>query len=126
MNLSLPLPIALMATLKKPVNMGLIPAITMAVYTTYKTIIASVYIRREKRIKSGNILITELRTVNFIDAMLSILTLQNTLIMVNKSPLEENSMFSLSVFSSAAIYILIAASTVLMIVKTLNSKKHTL
>lgn len=120
MNLSLILPISLMVTLEKPVNMGLIPAITMAAYTTYKITLASIYFRREKRNKSKNILITELRTVNFIDAMLSILTLQNTLIMVNKSPYEENSMFPVSVFSSAVIYILIVTSTVLMIVKTLN------
>ena len=32
---------------------------------------------------SGNILVAELRTVNFIDALVSILTLQNTLITIS-------------------------------------------
>ena len=41
LNLALILPISLMVTFKKPVNMGLIPAIAMAAYTTYKITMAS-------------------------------------------------------------------------------------
>lgn len=36
LNIALILPITLMIKLEKPTDMGLIPAIAMAVYTTYK------------------------------------------------------------------------------------------
>ncbi len=52
-------------------------------------------------------LIHELRTINLIDAFVSILTLQNTLIMVNSDAGEENSMITLSAITSALIYLAI-------------------
>lgn len=85
LNLALILPISLMVILEKPVNMGLIPAITMATYTTYKLTMASVHIQKQRHSRHGNVLISELRTINFIDALVSILTLQNTLIMVEQT-----------------------------------------
>lgn len=123
LNLSLFLPIAVMAVMAKPVNMGLIPAITMAVYTTYKITMASIHFLRQKRRSSGNILITELRTVNFIDALVSILTLQNTLIMVNQTRAGSNDMVLLSAVSSTIIYSAIVAVTVHMLKKGLKAKQ---
>ena len=67
LNLALILPISLMVTFERPVNMGLIPSIAMAAYTTYKITMASIHIRKQKRSRCGNILITELRIINFID-----------------------------------------------------------
>ncbi len=131
LNLSLILPISLMVVMKKPVNIGLIPAITMAAYTTYKLTMASIHIYRQKRSNYNNILITELRIINFIDALVSILTLQNTLIMVNQTKSNDNDMFTLSAVSSAAIYIVIILITVRLLKKGLKkfcfsyNKKHT-
>ena len=62
--------------------------------------------------RSHPVLIHELRTINLIDALVSILTLQNTLIMVNTDPGRERSMLPLSAVSSAAIYLLILVITV--------------
>ena len=61
--------------------MTLIPAIVMAVNTTYKITMASVNLKRRRQ--SSNDLVRLLRTISFIDALVSILVLQNTLIMVN-------------------------------------------
>ena len=48
----------------KPVSMGLIPAITMATYTTWKITLASLHIGRQRRRVGGNMLVAELRTIN--------------------------------------------------------------
>ncbi len=118
LNLALILPISLMVVLKKPVNMGLIPAIIMAAYTTYKITMASIHIQKQKR--SNHILIIELRTINFIDALVSILTLQNTLIMVKQTTSNGSDMLTLSSISSAAIYAIIIFVTVRLLIKGLK------
>lgn len=120
LNLALVLPISLMVVLKRPVNMGLIPAISMATYTTYKLTMASIHIQKQKRSNHNDILIVELRTINFIDALVSILTLQNTLIMVNQTKSNGNDMLVLSAVSSAAIYAIIIFVTVRLLIKGLK------
>lgn len=123
LNLSLILPISLMVVMKKPVNMRLIPAITMAAYTSYKLTMASIHIHKQKRSNRNNILVTELRIINFIDALVSILTLQNTLIMVNQTKSNDNDMLTLSAISSAVIYIVIIFITVNLLIKGLKRKQ---
>lgn len=122
LNFSLIMPISLMVVLKRPVNMGLIPAIAMAAYTTYKITMASVHIRRQKQSNHNNILITELRTINFIDALVSIISLQNTLIMVNQTA-GDNDMLALSAVSSAVIYVIIIFVTINLIIKGLKNNR---
>lgn len=123
LNLALILPISLMAVFEKPVNIGLIPAIAMAAYTTYKITAASVHIRRQKRRSKNNALITELRTINFIDALVSVLTLQNTLITVNKAEADAKDMLVLSAVSSAIIYAVIICITVGSLIKGIRKLK---
>ena len=112
LNLTLIWPIALMAKFEKPVNLSLIPAIAMAAYTAYKVTIASIHLCKKTIRKHPNILVAELRTVNFIDALVSVLTLQNTLIMVNRTGESDDKMFVLVAVSSAAIYIIIIFTTI--------------
>lgn len=120
LDLTLILPISMMVVLDKPVSMGLIPAIAMAVYTTWKITMASIHVGRQRRRSGGNILVVELRTVNFIDALVAILTLQNTLIMVKRTTMDENAMLPLSAASSAVIYAVIVVITVGMLQKGLR------
>lgn len=120
LDLTLILPISMMVVLDKPVSMGLIPAIAMAVYTTWKITMASIHVGRQRRRSGGNILVAELRTVNFIDALVAILTLQNTLIMVKRTTMDENAMLPLSAASSAVIYAVIVVITVGMLQKGLR------
>lgn len=115
LDLALIWPIAMMVKLARPVSMGLIPAITMAAYTTWKITFSSVHIRRQHCRPSRNILVAELRTVHFIDALVSVLTLQNTLIMVNGTKSDQESMLPVSAASSAAIYIVIVSLSVRML-----------
>lgn len=116
LNVALICPIVLMVKFEKPVNLSLIPAIAMAAYTTYKVTIASINIYKQKRRKNSNFLITELRDINFIDALVSVLTLQNTLIMVNSTEQSTDNMFVLVAISSAVIYIIIVVISIRLIV----------
>lgn len=122
MDLALFWPITMMVVLDKPVSMGLTPAIAMAAYTTWKITMASIHMNQQRRRSGGNILVAELRTVNFIDALVSILTLQNTLIMVNRAAADENSMLPVSAASSAIIYVVIVFITVRMLRSGLGQK----
>lgn len=109
LNLALMLPISLMVLLEKPIHIGKIPAIAMAAYTTYKITMAVIHMKKHR---TQHVLIRELRAIHLIDALVSILTLQNTLIMVNSSPAEKANMLTLSAISSAAIYLLIIGTSV--------------
>lgn len=124
LNLALVCPIMLMVKFEKPVNMGLIPAITMAAYTTYKITMASIHIGKQKKRKHNNILITELRAINFIDALVSVLTLQNTLIMVNSQKTNADNMFILSAVSSAVIYIITVSITIRLLTIGIKQKGY--
>lgn len=94
----------------------------MAAYTTWKITMASIHIDRQRRRPSGNILVAELRTVNFIDALVAILTLQNTLIMVKRTTAGENNMLPVCAASSGVIYIMIVAITIRMLQRGLRQQ----
>lgn len=109
LNLALIAPIALMVRMERPVNMGLIPAIATAAYATWKITLASIRYRRRKRSADG--FTAQLRTVGLVDALVSVLTLQNTLIMV-KSAGGGRSMLTLAALTSAVIFAGIVAISV--------------
>lgn len=111
LNSSLIVPIYLMVVQQKPVNMTLVPAISMATYTTYKVTMASVNLKRRNR--SADDLIRLLRSINFIDALVSIITLQNTLIMVS-AKVNLSEILPLTAITSGAIWafiLLLSVST---------------
>ena len=119
LNVSLIVPLSLMVRLQKPVTLTLVPAIAMAAYTTYKITMASVNLRKRKR--SSDCLVRLLRTINFIDALVSVLTLQNTLIMVSNG--DHSRMLPLTALTSAAVFIAVLCLTVAEIVRCLRSKR---
>ena len=80
-SLSLIAPVILMITNERPVIFPLEIAIVIAAYTTYKVTVA--VIGFVKKCRTTNILISEIVSISMIEAILSILTLQNTLITVN-------------------------------------------
>ena len=114
LNLCLVVPVSLMVVRLKPVDLTLIPAIAMATYTTYKIVMASVNLKRGKR--SSNSLIHLLRTIGFIEALVSMLTLQNTLIMVMTKE-GGTEMLTLSAITSAFIMLSVLALSVRAMVK---------
>ena len=120
LNTSLVVPIAIMVKQQKPADLTLIPAIAMAAYTTYKIIMASINLKRRSR--SGNVLVRLLRTINFVDALVSIITLQNTLIMVNAKG-QDTKMITLSAFTSGAIWAAVLALSVTALVNGIRRSR---
>ena len=104
MNVSLIIPITVMIKGGRVYNHGMIPAITMATYTTYRIIMAILHYSKSRKI--DNILIKELRTVSLIDTFVAILNLQNTMIIANAGEITE-SMRILSIISSTIIWLAI-------------------
>ena len=82
----------------------MIPAITSAAYTTYK--ISSAVVRWKRT--NGTILDRELSTIRLVDALVSVLVLQNTLIIAVDGGISPR-MFRLAAVSSAGILLLIFA-----------------
>ena len=81
LNILLIVPITLMVVNKRPVEMSLIFSIAIALYVTIKT--TKTIINFTKRRDNDDLLSRELRTIDLVDVVVSILTLQNTLIAVN-------------------------------------------
>ena len=120
LNVCLIVPVSVMVVRQKPVDMTLIPAIAMAAYTTYNVVMSSVNLKRRKR--SSDRLVRLLRTINFIDALVSVLSLQNTLIMVNMKG-DGSKMLTLSAITSAAIMLAVLALSVAAMIKGVVSLK---
>ncbi len=109
LNLALVVPISLMVRMQRPVGTGLIAAIATAAYATWKVTMAIVNFRRRRR--SRDLVVHQLRTINLMDALVSILTLQNTLIMVETQG-DPRSMLTLAAISSAGIFLIIIGISV--------------
>ena len=119
LNASMIVPITLMIRLQKPVSLTLIPAISSAVYTVYKVTLASINLKKRK--KASNSLLRLLRTINFIDALLSITVLQNTLIMVITNG-ADRTMMIMSAISSAVILIFMITVSILGFIKGIKQE----
>ena len=99
LNVLLIIPITLMILNKRVVEMTLVFSIVIALYVTIKT--TKVIITFIKKKMENDSLSIELRTIDLMDVVLSILTLQNTLIAVNGSSLDIG-MHYLTIISSVA------------------------
>lgn len=82
-NLLMIVPLILMIINKRKVEASLIFSIGIALYVTIKTTIS--IIRFFKKETCDSILLKQIKTIDLIDVVFSILTLQNTLISVNGS-----------------------------------------
>lgn len=119
MNVSLIIPIVVMIRGERTYNLGMIPAITMATYTTYRIVMAIFHYSKSR--KMDNVLIKELRTANLIDTLVAVLTLQNTLIIASAGEITEK-MRTLSIVSSTAIWMIIVMLSILSFKYSLRSE----
>lgn len=103
LNVSLIAPAMVMIANGRSYLYGLIPAIAMAAYTTYRITMSTIHYIRSR--KSENLFVAELRTINTIDSLVAVLTLQNTLIVANGGMSAE--MQTLSSWTSGGILLLI-------------------
>ena len=87
---------------------GMIPAISMAAYTTYRMTMSIIHYLKSKR--NENRFIRVIRTINLQDTLVSVLTLQNALIIANGN--EMASMMQLTMWTSAGIWGIILFFTV--------------
>ncbi|MDD2648934.1 MAG: hypothetical protein PHI27_06795 [Eubacteriales bacterium] len=108
MDISLIAPIAVMVLGERSFAYGLIPAIGMAAYTAYRITMAIIHFRKSS--KSGNLFVSELRMINLTDALVALLTLQNTLIIASNGM--DGKMQTLSAWTSAGVYAVIIAITI--------------
>lgn len=97
LDFALIIPISLMVLSRRTVVMGKIPAIATAAYTAYKITVSAVNYKKAKNRENLSLLC--LKIINLKDAMVSVLTLQNTLISVFDSG---KSMLTLTSCTSAA------------------------
>ncbi len=102
LNAALATPVSLMVLDRRPVRTGLIPAIAAAAYTTYKVSAAGIRWRQT----NGTILDQELSMIRLVDALVSLLVLQNTLIIAVDGSISQH-LFRLVAISSAGILLLI-------------------
>lgn len=109
LNILLIGPIILLAMHQKEYKGEMIQAITMAVYSTYKITMAIIRFVKGRKTNSMG---TSIRmTLSMTDALVSILSLQNTLILVNGSADKED-MRILSIVSSCLIFLVILLLTI--------------
>ena len=113
MDLAMITPIAVMANGGREFTYGLIPAIAMAAYTTYRITTAIMHFVKTR--KKDNILISELRLINLTDSLLAILTLQNALIIATDG--FTGKMKILVMWTSAGIIAIIFCITILSLRK---------
>lgn len=117
MDVSLIGPIYVMVSGERSYTYGLIPAIAMAAYTTYRITISIVHFRKSR--KEDNSLLFELRMINMTDALVAVLSLQNALIIANGGMNEE--MHTLTAWTSGGIYLVIVLITIMSFIKVQRS-----
>lgn len=107
-DVALVVPITLMVIGARNYTYGMIPAISMAAYTTYRMTMSIIHYLKSKR--NENRFIRVIRTINLQDTLVSVLTLQNALIIANGDDM--TSMMRLTMWTSAGIWGVILFFTV--------------
>ena len=103
MNMVLVAPVTMMVFFQRQVKFDLFLSIGMAAYTVCKAVTTSINFAKRNRL--DNFLLKEISVINFIDMLVSILLLQNALIVVNSGN-ENHDMFLLSAVVSAIFMVL--------------------
>ena len=117
MNLAMILPAILLINHQKEVNLSLISAIAVAAYTTYKVSLAIIKFCKVQ--KEQNLIYKQVRMVNLFDAVMSILTLQNTLTIVVSNG-NDRDMYTLSIVTTIAMLLAISIISIYTFKKNLN------
>lgn len=116
-DLVLVIPITMLIYFQKKVNFPDWIAIGMAAYTFYKLITAIVNFIKTR--KSEHLIIKGLRTINFTDAMVSLLTLENTLILTFSTEKSE----SLFILGAILGFVIIVLCFLLAVLTIINGRK---
>ena len=117
MNLAMILPAILLINHQKEVNLSLISAIAVAAYTTYKVTLAIIKFCKVQ--KEQSLIYKQVRMVNLFDAVMSILTLQNTLTIV-ASDGNDGDMYTLSIVTTIVMLLTVAIISIYTFKKNIN------
>lgn len=110
LDIALIVPILMMVFQQKEVHFGLIIAITMATYTTYKVVITIMQILKNRKVSETK---ERMKTIiHIVDSCVSIINLQYALIVVNGGFVGREDMSLLSMISSFVIFVLMMASSI--------------
>ena len=110
LDIALIVPILMMVFQQKEVHFGLIIAITMATYTTYKVVITIMQILKNRKVNETK---ERMKTIiHIVDSRVSIINLQYALIVVNGGFVGREDMSLLSMISSFVIFVLMMASSI--------------
>ena len=120
-NFLLIAPITLMVLNRRNFSLGMIPAIAVATYSVYKITRAIINYRKSRKDESDAKRIRH--ALRLIDALVSVLTLQNTLLIATGGA-QENNMRLLTMISSAAIYALVVAISFITFFYTVKKRNE--
>lgn len=123
-DLALITPITLMMLQEKEIHYSSIAAITIATYTVYKIVMASINFYKTRKLNHLSVKIV--RNINFVDALVSILTLQYTLIMTFGTGMDDGLkvVCSLSSFAIWGALITISIFSLIQSIKGKNKKMY--
>lgn len=123
LDLALIAPISLMVMQKKAVSYSQIPAIATAAYTTYKIAISTRNFIKDR--KARHLSVKTLRTLNFVDALVSLLSLQYVLVMTFGEGVTDK-MLTLCATTSFAVWVLLLAVSALSLWKAIAERRKLL
>lgn len=118
MTIAMIAPAVLLILDKKSYNWGLIPSIALAAYITYSVTMSIINMRKAKNNDSP--IIKQIRLVNIVNTLMSVLVLQNTLILANGGYTED--MRKLSVATSVGIIALIIFIEIYQFILTIKKQ----
>lgn len=119
-DIALIAPIVLMVMQEKEIHYTAIPAIATAVYTTYKIILSTRNIIKTR--KQQNLSVRILKNISFVDALVSVLSLQYILIMTFGNGIE-GEMLTLCATTSFAIWAFLIVVSLLSTLKAIKLKR---
>lgn len=123
LDLALIAPISLMVMQKKAVSYSQIPAIATAAYTTYKIAISTRNFIKDR--KARHLSVKTLRTLNFVDALVSLLSLQYVLVMTFGEGVTDK-MLTLCATTSFAVWALLLAVSALSLWRAIAERRKLL
>ncbi|MCQ2799646.1 MAG: hypothetical protein MJ228_02620 [Bacilli bacterium] len=110
-------PAILLINNKREYNLGLIPAISMAAYTTYSITMAIINFSKAKT--NNNLLLNNIRIINVIAALMSVIVLQNTLILANGG-MEEK----MQILSACSTFAIIASILIILVIQFIKCSRR--
>ncbi len=107
---------------KQTVDIGMIPTIAVAAYTTYRIVLACVNYHRTK--KTDNLALHGLKIISLKEAIVSIITLQNTMVVVFGDQTEMLTLTTCTSIGMLLSMVIISVYQIIKVYKIKNIKRY--